>query len=171
MIMKPQTVVPQQPPWKQTTTCRLYRLLGLAAAVALAATLPGCGGGGGKGDLSGKVQLIESGRTRTVVYGDITVVASDGSTHHCEIDETGSYSLSDIPAGEAKVTVMAVDPKVAAIAQGRIRSREGQKGGGRKVDPSKFIPIPQKYQNAGTTDLTVTIAKGSNTYDIQMKKE
>jgi hypothetical protein len=143
-------------------------LLFATASLLLIAT--GCGRG--SGDLKGRVTLTAGGKTTTVVMGQVMVVGSDSKAYYSEIGEDGSYQISGIPAGEAKVVVNSPDPRLAAKAtagrepRGDRKPREPAK----KADLSKWVAIPEKYNQPDTTNLKVEIRSGENTYNVEMKK-
>lgn len=118
-------------------------LLGLVSA--------GCGG---KGEVSGKVTYQD----KPVVYGSVMIIASDKKPYYGQIGEDGTYTVSGVPAGEAKVVVSSPDPRQAA-----------GKGGSPSVDPKKWFAIPGQYGDPDKTPLKLTVNSGANKFDIPMK--
>jgi hypothetical protein len=135
--------------------------------VLLTLTIAGCGSG--TGELSGKVYYGE----KTLGYGSVVVYGRDGKPHTGAIESDGAYSLTDIPAGEARLAVVSLDPsKKRAMPD---RKYKGKTGKGMTVvellpgDPSLWFEIPAKYNDVNTSELKITISRGSNTHDIRMK--
>lgn len=137
--------------------------------LALAAT--GCGGG--VGELSGTV----TAKGAPLVYGTVTVVDSDGMPHQGNIEPDGSYVVKKIPAGAAKILVVSPEPptkpgqKENSIGRGDDPARYNLFSPelAAKVDWKKWRPIPKKYADPKTSDLTVTVRTGRNQHDIELK--
>ncbi|MCI0458008.1 MAG: hypothetical protein L0Z62_13675 [Gemmataceae bacterium] len=147
------------------------RCLALPVVAALTVLAAGCGGG--QGNLSGKVALNKSGKTHSLAMGNVMVIGSDGKPYYSPIGEDGSYRVTGIPPGEAKIVVSSPDPKLVELGASRGKERDG--GEERKSEPQpksdrgKWIEIPKKYEGADTTDLKVTIRTGDNPFDITLE--
>jgi hypothetical protein len=129
---------------------------------ALAILLSGCGGG--KGDVSGKVTY----KGKAVVYGQVGFVGPDGNPRAAKINPDGSYSVTDVAAGEAKITVSSV---LAPPKSTSDRPPDPRYEAPESVDPDtakKWFPIPLDYGDIGKTKLRFTVKRGSNSYDIQL---
>lgn len=118
----------------------------------------GCGKG--KGDLSGKVSFGD----KTVVTGTVTIVASDGSTFSAVIQEDGAYSFQGVPAGPAKLAVTSPNP--VEIKHAKRKKDEEAKP---KVESKGWFPIPDKYTDPEQSEITFTLKRGKNTFDIALK--
>src|SRR5262245_27934228 len=156
---------------------RLLRVLALALALALlGAALPGCAR---TGSLSGKVSY----KGKTLAYGAVTVIGSDGIPVTGNIGLDGTYEIPALPTGPAKVGVVSPDPVVEAEKLAKWQ----RKGGGRptKVDKrkgkkedtpplanppdrSKWFAIPDRYGVPESSGLTLTVKGGPNTHDIDL---
>jgi len=73
-------------------------------------------------------------------------------------DETGSYSAPAVPVGEVRVTIEVVRPKPPK-----------DKPTDKPVTPPRFIAIPKKYANPETSGLTLTVQKGKQVHDIELR--
>jgi hypothetical protein len=149
--------------------------------LALCITLVVTGCGAGVGDVSGKVTY----KNKPVVYGSVSFVGPDGISRAARINSDGTYSVKDVGAGEAKVTVESVLPNPKGGDGGRVarpggdeklpegmpkRERRGEDTP-EVVDPEiakNWFPIPRDYADIGKTKLRFTLRRGPNTYDIQL---
>jgi hypothetical protein len=143
-----------------------FRLAVAATVFAL------CGCAAGHGTLSGKVTY----KGKTVASGNVVVVGADGIVRYGKIETDGSYSVADVPVGEAKIGVNSPnpvpDPVVVAAAN------TGAKRGGRSQqnpisstptsDPKLWFALPEKYAEVQTSGLTANVQKGQTTHDIPL---
>lgn len=79
----------------------------------------------------------------------------------------GEYETEAIPTGKAKIVVIGSDESGAAAP---VQKDLGDlvapaKSGAAKADP---IIVPDQYQNAHTTPLSITIKTGSNQFDADL---
>ena len=131
----------------------------------------GCGSSGG--EVSGRVFL---GKT-PLSTGSVTFVSENGKGVASGIDKDGSYKVSGVPPGPVKILVAlpfaAGMPKVpAGVKFGPPKDKKLPEG----VDAFKpgrdpGVTIPDRYKAAETTDLTYTVASGSQTHDIELKEK
>jgi hypothetical protein len=153
-----------------TTIARLtYLLLFVLASLGVSGCAPG------KGDVTGKVSF----KGENLKNGTVTITPKNSGAFQATIDANGSYTIKDIPEGEAKVSVSCTDEeKMAAFAKKLVAmGREGKIGG--KPAPKPTPPktpypdgslIPLKYNNPTTSGLTVSVERGSTiTFDIPLK--
>jgi hypothetical protein len=88
----------------------------------------------------------------------------------------GKYEVKDAPIGEVKITVISATTAIGAKM--RLPPRPKELGG----MPSEMtpdgedkhsggggIPVPDKYKDYKTTDLTFTVEKGENEYNATLK--
>jgi hypothetical protein len=144
------------------TTCRaplrsLFRPvvgLGLLALVAV-----GCQG---KGDVSGKVTY----KGKPLVFGTVQFEGRDGMLRQGNIETDGSYTVSGVATGEAKVAVSSRNPKSSDFIP-------IQREGGPKLPPRPdypgWFPIPDKYETPYKSGLTYTIKRGENKINIELE--
>jgi hypothetical protein len=140
-------------PERVPVACCLAAFLGLAGA--------GCGGG--LGDISGKVTF----QNKTVVTGTVTVIGSDSLPYYGPIDKDGFYTVEKVPVGEAKVGVTSMDPRGVGLRPGAPK-RPVEKGKS-DIDPKLWFPIPPRYGDFNNSGLTLTVKRGPNTYNIELK--
>ncbi|WP_237228003.1 carboxypeptidase-like regulatory domain-containing protein [Rubinisphaera sp. JC750] len=121
----------------------------------------GCGGSSEpQGTLSGKVTY-----NGEPVSEGVVIFSSSGASFgaQADIEEDGSYTLSTyeggVPPGTYEVAVL--PPTIT------LPDTEDSPGGEalKEVDN-----IPQKYRSTQSSELTVTINEGSNTFDIAMEE-
>jgi hypothetical protein len=138
---------------------------------ALLLFLSGCGSSDGLnrgGDLSGKVtidgQLLGGGR--------VDIYSEDGKNCvSCQIRPDGSYTLAEPPPGPCKLTVVTSHLKdMPPVPKGPRRSGQGASAGMMLPEDVGLVytPVPTKYEDLATTDLTVTVQKGKQTFDITL---
>jgi hypothetical protein len=138
--------------------CRFRPVVWLGV-LALAAA--GCQG---KGDVGGKVSY----KGKPLVWGTVTFEGKDGGLHHCNIDKDGSYSVSGVSLGEAKVAVSSINPKSSDFVA-------IQREGSTKPKPpprpavTGWFPIPEKYDTPHKSGLVYTIKTGENKIDIELE--
>ena len=124
-----------------------FRLAVAAAVVAI------CGCAGGHGTLSGKVTY----KGKTVASGNVVVVGADGIARYSKIETDGSYSVADVPVGEAKIGVNSPNP-CSRPGYMYASANAGAKRGGRSQqnpitstptsDPKLWFALPEKYAEA-----------------------
>jgi hypothetical protein len=133
--------------------------LGVLAVLVLAA-----GGCQGKGDVSGKVSY----KGKPLVWGTVTFEGKDGGLHYGNIGRDGSYSVSGVATGEAKVAVSSINPKSSDFVP---MQREGSKKPPPPPRPEVkgWFPIPEKYDAPYKSGLVYTIKRGENTIDIVLE--
>jgi hypothetical protein len=128
--------------------------LGFLALVAV-----GCQG---KGDVSVKVTY----NGKPLVFGTVQFEGSDGGLRQGNIEADGSYSVSGVATGEAKVAVSSRNPKSSDF---QAIQREGQKKLPPLPDRPGWFQIPDKYEMTYKSGLAYPIKRGANTIDIELK--
>jgi len=165
-------------------TSKPGRRLVVGLAVFCCVVSSGCAGG--VGDISGKITY----KGKPVVYGTVGFVGADGLPRSSRINPDGTYTVKDVAAGEAKITIDSPQPvskEGSGGGGGRQKGRDAAKekdapkdapkvdrGGGREeapeyVDPQiakNWVQIPPSYGDVAKTKLRFTVRKGPNTYDI-----
>ena len=134
-----------------------HPLVGLGFLALVAA---GCQG---KGDVSGKVTF----EGKPLVFGTVLFEGSDGSLRQGNIERDGSYSVSGVATGEAKVAVSSLNPTSSDFQ--RIQ-REGRPQPPPQPEIRGWFPIPDQYDAPYKSGLTYTIKPGPNTINIELKK-
>jgi hypothetical protein len=148
----------------------------------LLALILACGCSGGKGansSVQGKVtynQQVVSGGT-IAFYPTAEGQSGPWETH---LGADGTYTITDMPAGDYTVTVETESIKRTENAPvygggrgGPAKGQEKQGRGGMSPAPpdrqggaeEKYVSIPPKYGKKESTTLKTTVGKGKNTYD------
>jgi hypothetical protein len=153
--------------WLSSVACGMFLVLGL-----------GCSGGsrsgttqeGTGGKLTGKVTFAG----KPVTGGMMKLYPAKGEPIPCMIGPDGIYaSPSNLPSGQMAVSIDTESAKTG----------EGGAGGGREAkftDPEmarlmgqlkkpRYVEIPAKYKDPSTSGLSVTITKGEQTKDFDLK--
>ena len=150
------------------------RLVAASLVAGLLAIASGCGG---TGEVSGKITY----KNKAVVHGFVGFVGPDGTSRSARINPDGTYTVKDVRAGEAKITVVSENPS-AVVPGGRGRDDADYPKDAPKrdvvrdekpeaVDPEvikKWFPIPADYGDVTKTKLRFKVKAGSNTHDIQL---
>ena len=138
---------------------RVGRALLLAALVAAASVLDGCGPSEKIGEVEGRVTF----NGQPVKEGTVVFAGPDGSSGETPLDQDGRYALTPpenrLRPGEYVVTITPLlqydnpDP--------------------RKTSPEKVEKrapnIPEKYRRVGSTPFRVTVKEGKNELNFDMK--
>jgi len=145
-------------------------LLRTAIAITLLAVV-GCGGG--TTDVSGKVTY----QGKPVVFGTVLVIGADGIPKSGPIQPDGTFRMSGVRIGPAKVTVSSPPPpgSVAAAPRAKVgRDADDERtpaDANTPVSPEVakgWFPLPEKYSDPDKTDLTAEI-KAGQPLEIELK--
>ena len=118
-------------------------------------------GGCGKstGNVSGKVlyqgKPLPGGYVNFMSQGDKSVAKTS------EIKADGSYAVSGLPVGPAKISVQGLEKR-------RLADLPGQGGKDEKVE-QKEVYVPPQYGNTETSGLQYDVRPGSQSHDIELK--
>ncbi|HEY7424028.1 MAG TPA: carboxypeptidase-like regulatory domain-containing protein [Gemmataceae bacterium] len=138
-----------------------------------------------KGDVSGKVTY----NGKPLPGGIVTFFPSSrGGVFNAKINEDGSYSLSKVPAGKMKITVVSTSskPPLSPMAKKMAQQMKAKKHEFTKeeldkmpaeyraaLDPSsgpeKRVPIPPKYVDPEKSGLEYTVLDGKQEHNIELK--
>jgi hypothetical protein len=135
--------------------------------VALLA-LAGCGGGAT--DVTGTVTY----QGKPVVFGTVQVIGSDGLPKSGPIQPDGTFKVSGVKLGPAKVTVSSPKPPGSASAPrrgGRDQDDEDRRPVETPASPAviaAWVQLPEKYGDPEKTDLKVDIKSGQP-LDLDLK--
>lgn len=149
----------------------LARTTAAAAVLCAALTAVGCGG---TADVSGKVTY----KGKPVVYGTVVLVGPDGIPKSGAIQPDGTYRVSGVAVGTARVAVTSPkppgsEPPPARKAQGRDATDE-DKPPPEPAPPASpeviknWVALPEKYGDPGKSEITVTVKSGQPA-DIELK--
>ena len=143
-------------------------LIGAAVGVAVL-TAAGCGGG--TADVAGKVTF----QGKPVVFGTVLVIGADGVPMAGAIQKDGTYRVSGVKLGAAKVTVSSPPPPGSRKAAGRRGGRDviddERIVAEEPVDPElvrNWFPIPERYADPAKSDLATDVKPGQP-FDIDLK--
>ena len=152
------------------TKGRLFFVLPFFLVLAL-----GCGGSNrsAPASLSGKVTYKGS----PVTAGMLTLYTNEAGVYSASLGADGTFSASDLPAGDAVVTV-----DTESANPNRKVPQYGDKRGGDKGATSpppegvqtggaakgSYVKIPAKYSDKSKSGLTVTLTKGKNQKDFEL---
>ena len=127
-----------------------------------------CGCGGGRGTVSGKV-VFDGKPLATGMISFHSKVGNKEVNNAAIVN--GAYSISNLPAGETDVTIKSVDPAKAASGSGAKASKEGgaDARSAPKEGTSNYVPIPQRYGVPDQSGLTLTVTKGEQTFNVDLK--
>jgi hypothetical protein len=123
----------------------------IAAGLLSFLALTGCERG--RGDVSGTVTLDG----KPLPGGMVTFVADNGQAEAARIGEDGKYTVTNIPVGLARVTVVTQPP---------VRMYEN----GKAFEPlGKYVPIPERYRDPETSGLTFDVKRGPQDFDLPLQ--
>lgn len=131
-------------------------------------TLTGCGGDR-FGALTGKVTY----KGKPLPAGVVTFHYPDGRVETTQIQPDGTYFASRVLVGDVKIAVLTphvgrLPPALAkAMKEGDEQSIAAARRDGATIVPS--VPIPARYNEPGTSGLSVQIHEGEQVYDIVLK--
>src|SRR5437773_791544 len=137
-----------------------YRLAG--GVIALGVVIIGLSAfasGGGGATVTGRVTMMG----RPVIWGSVVLVGPDGRSVAGRIQPDGTYTVANAPIGEVGVSVTSPDPLVQHYATIIKSSRERvpvAQWPAPPVDRQQWFVLPKKYENAKTSDLTLTVKRG-----------
>jgi hypothetical protein len=135
----------------------IHRVLLLIPAMLLVLLQTGCESGPPAGTVKGTVKL--DGVVLTA--GNVQFLGDKG-TGTANIQPDGTYKCTDAPLGATKVTVVVPNlPGGAAPLGGKDMP---------KTSSGPSVQVPEKYGNAATSGLTLTVKSGSQTFDISLTK-
>jgi hypothetical protein len=148
--------------WKKTMSSGRFAFLlclfrpvtwiGLLTVVAL-----GCAG---RGDVSGKVTY----QNKHLVFGTVLIQGSDGNVNQGNIEEDGSYYVSGVATGEARVAVNSPNPKSISLTYKNPKKKPEP-----YPDVKGWFAIPKQYEKPSTSALIYSIKRGENNIDIELK--
>jgi len=148
----------------------ISRCLLLVGGFVVLTALQGCGGGSARGTLSGKVTFND----KPLTGGTVIFVNQDAS----EVDRTaiqsdGTYKSENVPLGDVRVAVLASGGGVAMPAGASKAITDvppdnpqaklyGKAAGG-------SVNLPKALSDPTTSNITVKVERGANTFDIPLK--
>jgi hypothetical protein len=153
------------------------QMTGFFLLIGFFAVAVGCGPNyKSRGIVKGQVVFFD----KKLTAGTVAFTTQDGRVGSGNIDFNGNYTVTDAPLGSCTVTVTV--PKLANMPTG---GNVGPKPPGNNmppmrppggpdtddkplIDPSKIVQIPVKYSKTDTSNITFTVEKGEQTYNITL---
>ena len=136
------------------------RRFGCLVAALLALAASGCGKP--TGNISGKV--IYEGKPLPGGYVNFTNEGDSPAVQTSTIQPDGSYSISHMPVGPAKITVQGILGPAGPAENPVVPGGSMGGAGGRKT-----VYVPPRYANTSTSDLTYPVVSGGQSHDIELK--
>ena len=126
--------------------------------------LAGCGQG--RGDLTGNVTY----NGKPVVRGSVSVAPAGQPPKTVPIQD-GTYAVTDLPAGPAKIAVHSPNPNESLVISREppAAKPKGKAKAAKGPDPSGWFPIPERYGHFDRSELTFQVAPGPNKFDLDLK--
>lgn len=132
----------------------------IPALAVILSCLPGCGPA--TGEVTGKVTF----RGKPVTSGSIILYCPDKRIARGVIGPDGSYSVSDVPVGEAAVAVRSPLPPPAPGSEQDVPPPNG--GRVPRVPSPGSESIPVRYGVPEESGLTVRVGRGRVVYNIEL---
>ena len=123
-----------------------------------------------RGDVHGKVSC----GGRSVIYGSVVLIGSDGTPVIVRINSDGTYAVSGVTTGTVRVAVVSPDPDRPRPSYTPLFGKRDPEAPpppsiAPEVDRRKWFPLPKQYELVDTSGITITIHPGDNTFDIELK--
>jgi hypothetical protein len=135
-------------------------------ALVLSLGVAGCGAS--KGTISGKVFYKDN----PLKGGKVTFVGADKQSYLAEIEEDGSYSVENLPVGEASIVVetASLKPPNPYVLKNKqpADAGEGYKPPDFAARAKRFVPIPARYSDPDQSGLKHPVKGGKQVYDIKL---
>jgi hypothetical protein len=135
--------------------------------------LAGCGGS--QGTVSGKVSY----KGQPLKGGTVSIIPKAGGVVSAPIKEDGSYTISHVPPGPARVTVetrslrpmpkRAMPGPYAKMPKDAIPEGVKVPGVTSQGDPNRYVAIPDQYADPEKSGLSLDVQRGSQPHDIDLK--
>jgi hypothetical protein len=125
------------------------------------------------GEVVGKVMY----NRQPLTHGTVMFFCHDQQIISRLINPDGTYSVADLPLGPAKVAVVTHPPipEGYQLPQKLPPSRDapnlGEPARSRLPFGARYVPIPHRYSDPDQSGLAVTVARGSQTFDITLDPE
>ena len=156
---------------------RFWIRSGVVALFAAPLLLTGCQGNpSGPASVSGTVKYNGA----PVTGGTITFHRADGEAIPYPISNDGTYSVPQIQDGQMVVTVdtESINPAKQnnefrakgpfQKAGAKMKYAPAEPPAGTNINSPVYVKIPAKYADKATSGLTVTLKKGSQTFNVDL---
>ena len=141
---------------------RLIQVLSLALVAALVGCSPP------KGIVSGKVTY----KGELVTAGTVHFFGPNDKTDTAYLNPDGTYEAVNVPVGPVKVAVTTPpppDPSAAEKARSNPMLVAKNVNIKQQQENLKVVPVPRKYSLPGTSNISLTVKEGSQSFDIELK--
>ncbi len=143
----------------------MLRSIAILALAGIGCAFAGCG--------VKEIRIPETGAdlSGTVTYNGekvpvaLVIVQGAGASATGNIGDDGRFSIKNVPIGEVNIGVNTEAGK--GELRGKMMARAQTK---QKVEMPKVIDVPSKFFSPATSGIKTTINKGSNKYDVVIKK-
>jgi hypothetical protein len=149
----------------------MNRVLNVARWGAVAAVLVAAAGcGGSYADVRGKV----THQGRPVVYGTVSVIGSDQKTYYGVINQDGTFVVSGVPTGPAKLGVYSPDPyfEPPISAAEKAKAEEARRASGIPTAPKPpkgmWFRLPGKYADPLSSGLTAEVTPTPTAVELRL---
>jgi hypothetical protein len=132
---------------------------GLHSLAVILLALIGVGCSKNEGNVSGKV--LYQGKPLPGGYVNFMSGGEKSVSKTSAIKEDGSYSVSGLPVGTAKISIQGLTAR-------RLADLPGQGGKDAKVE-QKEVYVPPQYGNTETSGLKYEVKVGAQSFDIELK--
>ncbi len=140
-----------------------FRRFATAGLLGFLAVIPlGCGKY--TGEVSGKVIF----KGKPLPGGIVTFIHPDGRIGQAQIQEDGSYTVSDAPGGDVKVTVVTMKPLPGLPPMFAPKGLGGAAKAETVYPAGKYVKIPEKWGDKEKSGLTLTVKRGNQPFDITL---
>ena len=147
------------------TSDRARRLRPALALLFLVVAVAGCEQP--RGDISGKV--LFNGQPLTVGSNRVSFHAATGSVTHSTVEPDGSYQLKGVPVGDGKFTVESLPPPPLMMPAAPGKDGKMEVLGTAGPAAKKAANLPKRYKDPAQSELTYTVTKGVQTFDLELK--
>lgn len=147
------------------------RIVSLAAALAAAAVLTGCGE-----VPRGRVHGTVTYQGKPIPEATVIFIAKDNQTHLVDLGADGSYEVSGVALGPVKVSVQQAPPRVASKAD---PTRPGSKAAVADEKAGKELPatppklslsrLPADYADAEKSGLKFDLTAPDQEWSVDLK--
>ncbi len=160
--------LPLKPPPQELAAKRVYFAVGGAVGfAAFLMTVALLTLGGPRATVSGRV--LHNGKP--VIWGSVVLVSADGKAVAGRIGPDGTYTVDNAPATTVAVAVISKDPLLQQLANRYKVSRErlsAKQVQPLPIDRKKWFPLPKHYEDPKTSGLSLSLSRGTNTYDLNL---
>jgi len=101
--------------------------------------------------------------------GSVVLVGQDGIPVYGQIQPDGSYFVKRPRSGMVKVAVTSPAPVASILAKSAVGNKFRSADNVIAAPPENWFPIPARYGDPETSDLTLEVKKGRNLFDIDLK--